>query len=129
MNNKALHVENLKIIDQVPVSEDPELTVNLVSPSLGVPGEGFDWGAIGGKSGISTASGGEPKVPPPVSVAPGVVAQWHGADEPGFDVEALGEDGVLEWVCAVPGYGQTELVLLWDVAAPVKTTVVGLSRG
>ena len=130
-NTKTLPIENLKIIDQVPVSEDPQIAVKLVSPALGVlgvPGEGFGWGNSKSSSiSSSTANEGGPKVPLPVSVASGgVVAQWHGADE-GVDVEALGKDGKLNWVCAVPAQEKIGLVLQWGVVAPVKTTIPGLT--
>lgn len=105
-NTKTQPIENLKIIDQIPVSDDSKITVKLVRPALGVPGEGF------GGGGMST---GEPKVLPPVSVASGVVAQWHGADEAGVEVEALGKDGKLNWICAVPGQEKIGLVLQWEV--------------
>lgn len=105
-NTKTQPIENLKIIDQIPVSDDSKITVKLVRPALGVPGEGFGGGSM---------STGEPKVLPPVSVASGVVAQWHGADEAGVEVEALGKDGKLNWICAVPGQEKIGLVLQWEV--------------
>jgi Domain of unknown function (DUF4139) len=114
-NTKTQPIENLKIIDQVPVSEDSKITVKLVRPVLGVPGEGFGCGS------------GEPKVLTPVSVASGVVAQWHGADEAGVEVEALGKDGKLNWVCAVPAQEKIGLVLQWEVLAPVNTIILGLT--
>jgi hypothetical protein len=109
-NTKTHPIENLKIIDQAPVSEDSDITVNLVSPALKLPGEGV-----------------EPKGFPPLKVAPGVVAQWHGADEEGVQVEALGRDGKLDWVCAVPAQEKIGLFLQWEVMAPVKTTIMGLT--
>jgi len=109
-NTKTHPIENLKIIDQAPVSEDSDITVNLVSPALKLPGEWV-----------------EPKGFPPLKVAPGVVAQWHGADEEGVQVEALGRDGKLDWVCAVPAQEKIGLVLQWEVMAPVKTTIMGLT--
>ncbi|KAF8802177.1 hypothetical protein BYT27DRAFT_7226523 [Phlegmacium glaucopus] len=114
-NTKTLAIENLKIIDQAPVSEDSDITVKLVSPALGIPGEGFGGGTIG-----------ELKAPPPLRVASGVIAQWHGADEAGVEVEALGKDGKLNWVCAVPAQEKIGLVLQWEVMAPAKTAIVGL---
>lgn len=112
-NTKTLSIENVKIIDQAPVSEDSDITVKLVSPALGVPGTG---------SSGSTES----KALPPLRVASGVIAQWYGADEAGVEVEALGKDGKLNWVCAVPAQTKIGLVLQWEVTAPAKTTVVGL---
>jgi len=114
-NTKTLPIENVKIIDQAPVSEDSDITVKLVSPALGAPGTSF--------SGRSST---EPKALPPLRVASGVIAQWYGADEAGVEVEALGKDGELNWVCAVPAQTKIGLVLQWEVTAPAKTTVVGL---
>ena len=120
-NTKTVPIENLKIIDQIPVSEDPRISVKLVNPALGVPGTAT--------STSSSANWGERKVLPPVSVASGVVAQWHGADEGGVEVETLGRDGKLNWVCAVPAQEQIGLVLEWEVVAPqtVKTAIQGLT--
>lgn len=123
-NTKTLPIENLKIIDQVPVSEDSDITVKLVSPALGVPGEGFGGGTVSGHS-SSTGAGGEPKVLSPLKVVSGVNAQWHGADE-GVEVEALGRDGKLNWVCAIPAQEKIGLVLQWEVTAPAKTAIAGL---
>jgi Domain of unknown function (DUF4139) len=105
-NTKTFPIENLKIIDQTPVSEDSDITVKLVSPALKLPGE----------VGIS-----------PLKVALGVIAQWHGADEVEGEVEALGRDGKLDWVCAVPAQEKIGLVLQWEVTAPVKTAIAGLT--
>lgn len=105
-NTKTFPIENLKIIDQAPVSEDSDITVKLVSPALKLPRE----------VGLS-----------PLKVALGVIAQWHGADEVGGEVEALGRDGKLDWVCAVPAQEKIGLLLQWEVTAPMKTTIVGLT--
>ena len=122
-NTKTQPVKNLKIIDQVPVSEDSKITVKLVRPALRLPWEGFSWGSI------STANGGKPKELPPLAlnVASGVVAQWHGADEAGVELEALGKDGKLNWVCDVQAQEIIGLVLQWEVVTPVKTTILGLA--
>ncbi|KAF8799602.1 hypothetical protein BYT27DRAFT_7149586 [Phlegmacium glaucopus] len=127
-NTKTLAIENLKIIDQAPVSEDSDITVKLVSPALGIPGEGFGGGTIGVSGSSIGGIGGEKelKAPPPLRVASGVIAQWHGADEAGVEVEALGKDGKLNWVCAVPAQEKIGLVLQWEVMAPAKTAIVGL---
>ena len=114
-NTKSTAINNVKIIDQVPVSEDSLITVKLVSPSLVAP-----------FSDATMSGGGELKVPPPVKVSSGVVVQWDGADEPGNDVEGLGKDGKFHWVCSVPSQGKVNLLLQWEVTAPVRTDIAGL---
>lgn len=115
-NTKSTAISNVKIIDQVPVSEDSLITVKLLSPPLVAP---FSDSTL-------SSSGGELKVPPPVKVSSGVVVQWDGADEPGNDVEGLGKDGKFYWVCAVPSQGKVNLLLQWEVTAPVRTDIAGL---
>ena len=102
--------------------------MKLISPALGVPGEGYGGGTISGTSSgsIGITREKEPNALLPLKVASGVVAQWHGADETGVEVEALGKDGKLNWVCAVPAQEKIGLVLQWEVTAPVKTAIVGL---
>jgi hypothetical protein len=113
-NTKSTEIKNVKIIEQIPVSEDSLITVKLVSPPLVAPFSD------------STLSSGELKVPPPVNVSSGVVVQWDGADEPGNDLEGLGKDGKFHWVCSVPSQGKVNLLLQWEVTAPVRTDIVGL---
>ena len=128
-NTKILPIENLKVIDQVPVSEDSDICVKLVSPALGVPGEGSSGSGrtIGiGSTSEKGSTGGELKTLPPLKVSPGVNAQWHDADDMRVEVEALGKDGKLNWVCAVPAQEKIGLVLQWEVTAPAKTPIIGL---
>jgi hypothetical protein len=112
-NTKAGGINDFKVIDQVPVSEDAQIDVKLVSPSLVIPD--------------CSTTGGVPSAPAPVKVSDGVVAQWVGADEKGFDVESLGKDGKLNWVCSVPAQGKITLSLSWEVNNPARATIVGLS--
>lgn len=68
-------------------------------------------------------------LPPPVTSQPvdssvtvddGVYAQWEGADEPDYNLERMGQEGKLEWVCSVPAHGKLDLVLGWEVASSSK---------
>ena len=113
-NTKATSIERLKVIDQVPVSEDSSITVTLNSPALNLP----PTPATTIKRNITP--------PPPVTVSEGVVAQWDGADEPNCDMETLGKDGKFNWVCSVPSQGKINLLLQWEVTSPVHAHIVGL---
>ena len=96
----------------MPVSESSQITVKLISPALVLP--------------EPPACDAERKLPPPLRVGEGIVAQWEGADEPGFDLEALGKDGKLNWVCSIPSQGKVNLSLSWEVVAPARLTIEGL---
>ena len=119
-NTKSSAISNFKVIDQMPVSEDEQIEVKLVNPSLVNPNLAAT---------TRSNNGGEARAPPPppVKVSEGVIAQWEGADEQGFDVESLGKDGKFNWVCSIPAQGKVSLLLAWEVSAPVRATVVGLA--
>ncbi|GLB45277.1 putative mucoidy inhibitor A [Lyophyllum shimeji] len=120
-NTKSVPITDLKVIEQLPVSQVSQVTVKLLSPALVLPDSKTNTtsaSASAGKDG--------PPAPAPVRVAEGVLAQWEGADEEGVDVDALGRDGKFYWVCAVPAQGKVNLLLSWEVTAPSRTHIVGL---
>ncbi|KAF8073969.1 hypothetical protein FPV67DRAFT_1560259 [Lyophyllum atratum] len=106
-NTKATLISDIK---------NSQITVMLLSPGLVLPDQTSN----------SFSKGAELRVPSPVKVGDGVWAQWEGANEPDVDVEALGRDGKFNWVCAVPAQGKIILLLPWEVAAPLRTQIVGL---
>ncbi|PBK99485.1 hypothetical protein ARMGADRAFT_1008012 [Armillaria gallica] len=117
-NTKATTtVENLKILDQIPVSEDEQISVKLVSPALSLPADG---------SSIKTVKANASRAVPHVQVSEGVVARWEGSDESGIDVDALGKDGKINWLCTVPPQGKLNLVMQWEVSTPARAHVTGL---
>ncbi|KAK0467076.1 uncharacterized protein EV420DRAFT_1507065 [Desarmillaria tabescens] len=119
-NTKAtVPVENLKILDQIPVSEDEQINVKLVNPALSLP----DTHSIRTIKGSTTNA---PRAVPHVQVSEGVVAQWEGSDESGIDVDALGKDGKINWLCTVPPQGKLNLVMQWEVSTPARANVTGL---
>lgn len=107
-NTKASGVSGLRVVEQVPVSESELIAVKLVSPGLSI-----SWPDISGEVHA-------------VRVSDGVLAQWEGADEEGFDVKHLGRDGRFHWVCDVPAQGKVNLFLSWEVSAPLRTDIAGL---
>ena len=111
----------VRVVDQVPVSEDTTITVKLQQPALVQPGS-----ADGTRS---LQSGPDTKIALPVKVAAGVVASWAGSeDEPGHDVdvESLGKDGKFAWTCTIPAQTKVGLVLQYEISAPVKTKISGI---
>jgi len=107
-NTKSVGIEKLKITDNIPVSQDANITVNLISPGLTIPLPS------------TTAS---KTTPSSVTVANGIVAQWSGS---GSDVNALGRDGLLDWVCSIPAHAKNNLLLQWEVSTTQKIAIQGL---
>jgi hypothetical protein len=116
----------IKIVDQVPVSEDSTISVKLVQPPLVLPG-------ADGRATISAASaaGG---LPAPVKISSGVTATWDGADEISLgsvgqndvDIDSLGREGRFCWICSVPPQAKSNVNLQYEVSAPMKTNIVGV---
>ncbi|TFK68831.1 hypothetical protein BDN72DRAFT_797234 [Pluteus cervinus] len=116
-NTKNTTISNLKVIDQFPISEDSQITVKYVSPPLVLPNP----------TDTGMNRDGTVKAPSPVKAGDNVTAQWEGADESGFDLETLGRDGKLHWLCTVPSQGKVNLSLSWEVTAPLRTDIAGLT--
>ena len=114
-NTKSIAVDNLKITDHVPVSQDANIIVKLVSPALCVPTPSST------PSGTSTLAERSR-----VKVCEGVVAQWNGADDRNVDITALGKNGKLDWVCTLPAFGKVNLLLQWEVSTSQKEVINGL---
>jgi len=109
-NTRTVPISNLRIVDQVPVSQDSKINVKLVSPPLS-----FD-----------TSSN---KASSEVNVSDGVQAQW-GSGDPGEERESdsKGRDGKLNWTCQIPEQSSVNVKLQWEVSMPtnMKNSVVGL---
>ena len=112
-----MSADDILIVDHVPVSEDEQIKVKLVSPALTV---------VPTTAGESAST--KDKALQKLNVAKGVVAQWDGTDEPEMaeSTEALGKNGKVNWMCSVPPQGKVNLALQWEVTAPVNATIVGL---
>jgi hypothetical protein len=71
-NTKSTAVHDVKIIEQVPVSQDSAIIVKLVAPAL------------------SSDQVGEKKASLLMVVSHDVVARWHGTEDTGVNVASLG---------------------------------------
>ncbi|KAG6907487.1 hypothetical protein DXG01_008777 [Tephrocybe rancida] len=111
-NTKSTPIERVRIAEQIPVSEDAQIQVKLVTPALVLREKDKDK---------------DQGLEKPVAVSKGVSVLWEGADEPDLNAETLGRNGKFNWVCAVPPQGKINLVVQWEVVAPAQTTVLGLA--
>ncbi|KAG6811234.1 hypothetical protein H0H92_008404 [Tricholoma furcatifolium] len=114
-NTKPIPISNVRVEDQIPVSEDAQIQVKLVAPALVRQQVDKADLTVEGKS-----TG--------VVVAENVRALWQGVDapEPDADVDVLGTDGKFYWVCEIPAQGKVNLTLQWEVVAPAQERVYGL---
>ncbi|KAJ6469143.1 hypothetical protein C8R47DRAFT_1055473 [Mycena vitilis] len=121
-NTKGISIDSLKIVDQIPTSQNSQIEVKLVNPALTLPAENAGTGMSSIKAVPKTAA-----APQVLNVARGIVAQWDGVDEPDCAVESLGLDRKLNWVCSVASQAKINLSLEWEVTvSPASAKVVGL---
>ncbi|KAF8802151.1 hypothetical protein BYT27DRAFT_7197229 [Phlegmacium glaucopus] len=110
-NTKPVSITGLKILDQIPVSDNSKIIVNMANPPLVLPQPN--------KKGLYS-------VPKAVTIGSQAVAQWKDADEPDIDPSLLGKDGEFSWVCNIPAQGTLNLLLSWEVVYPYASHVIGL---
>ncbi|KIY53413.1 mucoidy inhibitor A, partial [Fistulina hepatica ATCC 64428] len=108
-NTKTSVVENLKIIDQIPVSQDARISVKLLSPALLI----FE--AFGHAQQGSTAA---------VKVAQGIIARWEYTEDGPKDT--IGLDGKISWNCCLQPQSKVNLQLHYEVSYPEGTQIAGL---
>lgn len=110
-NTKSVPITGLKILDQIPVSDNSKIIVNLTSPPLILPGANKKGPCL---------------VTQAVEIGSQTVAQWKGADELDIDPHLLGKDGEIAWVCGISPKETLNLLLSWEVVYPNGSHVVGL---
>ncbi|KAF4622099.1 hypothetical protein D9613_009539 [Agrocybe pediades] len=114
-NSKSVEVKGVKVRDNIHVSEDSNLIVNLITPPLTSPAS----------NGTTTSS---------VKLGDGIVARWTVPDSvvdtrddiDGPDNFVPGQDGMLEWVCSIPAHGKINLVLEWEILSNSKNEISGI---
>ncbi|KAG9226937.1 hypothetical protein CCMSSC00406_0003390 [Pleurotus cornucopiae] len=144
-NTKPVAIQNLKILDRVPVSENAQIVVKLLSPALSPPpppapaptkvekvpssgsssaggildkAKGYQFKGLKSFSTLSEASS-------LLKVSEDVFAQWEGEEE---GEVGTGRDGRLSWVCAIPSQGKVSVELRWEESRPVGMKLVEGAR-
>ncbi|KAJ2925288.1 hypothetical protein H1R20_g11833, partial [Candolleomyces eurysporus] len=140
-NTKTISVKNLKILDHIPVSQDSQISVKLITPSLTLPSpsqikqSGSSGASIGaGPTSPGSNSSDSPsirkqtaKIATPVKIGSGIIAQWEGADDINGSGWHLGRDGQIAWIFSgLASQQKVDLSLAWEVSAPSQVVVFGL---
>uniref|UniRef100_A0A8H7Y1K3 Mucoidy inhibitor A n=1 Tax=Psilocybe cubensis TaxID=181762 RepID=A0A8H7Y1K3_PSICU len=117
-NSRTIPVQNLRVIDHVPVSEDERIEVKLLNPNLILPST----------SSTNTLSlkNADTFVAKSVKVADNVLAQWDSADEPDKDPNSIGKDGKINWIVSIPPQKTVSIILQFDVNYPESLVVTGI---
>ncbi|KAG5351762.1 hypothetical protein C0989_005017 [Termitomyces sp. Mn162] len=117
-NTKSTPVERVRVSDQIPVSEDAQIQVRLLSPPLPSVAHAYKGQDKDKRKERVTDEGAEKRV----VVSKGVSAMWEGEEG-----EGEGRDGKFCWIVELPGQGKANLVLRYEVVVPAGTNVVGLA--
>jgi hypothetical protein len=113
-NTKSVPITDLKVLDQIPISDNSKITVKLTQPPLLLPQQN--------KKGLNSV----PQAAKAAIVGSQAVAQWKGTDEPDVDPNLLGKDGEFSWICNIPAQGTLNLLLSWKVVCPHYSHIIGL---
>ncbi|KAG8812303.1 hypothetical protein FRC19_003210 [Serendipita sp. 401] len=130
-NTRSAPIKKLVVRDQLPVSGDQRIKVALLEPaSL----------EFGGRNTISGSGTGKTKVkeknlnvPKEVQVSKGVVVRWKVNEDEEAAAAATPDDasengtqgldgvreGMIEWVCEIGAGQNVDVMLAWEVTAPV----------
>jgi hypothetical protein len=120
LNTKSIAIDNLKVTDAIPVSEDERIEVKLTDPPLACA-------STGNTSSVSSLLGPiTNETQKLLKVGENLVAQWDGVDEKDFDLGALGKNGKLNWLVSLPPQKSVTLSLKYEVGFAGGLVMEGL---
>ncbi len=111
VNTKSTPIENLKVVDMIPVSQDERIEIKLLNPPL--------------PPSIAEDNTGKEQKPDRIRVSPGVVALWDGANDPEVNQDVVGKNGRVRWDVSLRPQETVNLVLKFEVSYPEKLMVDG----
>ena len=111
VNTKSVSIENLKVIDMIPVSQDERIEIKLLNPPL--------------PPSVAEDNTGKEKKSDGISVSPGVLALWDGTGDPEVNQDVVGKNGCVRWDVSLRPQETVNLVLKFEVSYPEKLVVDG----
>ncbi|KJA24214.1 hypothetical protein HYPSUDRAFT_136419 [Hypholoma sublateritium FD-334 SS-4] len=112
-NTKSTPIENLKVVDIIPVSQDERIEIKLLNPLLPLS-----------RRAIGLTEDDELKGDR-IQVSPGVVALWDGTGDPETNQDVVGKNGRVRWDVSLRPQEAVNLVLKFEVSYPEKLAVEG----
>ncbi|KAF4579550.1 hypothetical protein EYR36_001368 [Pleurotus pulmonarius] len=123
-NTKSIAIEDLKILDRIPVSGDSQIVVKLINPALCLPAPPKT--ERGPLDGVKAYQFETTKLSStlPLKVSENVTAQWEGEE----GEMGTGSDGRLSWLCTIPPQGMVSVNVQWEESTPTGMTLAETLR-
>ena len=124
-NTRPTPIQNLHVIDNIPVSQDDRISINLLIPGLSLPGvEGTSFQENVSVSENDHGDGQEEASGRGIQTKPRVTAQWDTDGDPNADENVAGEDGRVNWTVALDSQETVTLALKYRMSHPESLVVV-----
>lgn len=125
------------MVDRIPISEDEQIEVKLISPQLiPIPSTKASGKLSAPTSSQSTLTSKPATASPsstpawlrPIRLSENVTAQWDGIDDPaaGAGLNATGKNGKFSWLVSIPSQTTMSLALHFEVNYPENLAIQGL---
>lgn len=123
-NTRPTPIQNLHIIDNIPVSQDDRIEINLLEPDLSLPGaEGTSFQENVSVSENDHGDGQEEASSHGMQPKPRVTAQWDSDGDPNVDENVAGENGRVNWTVALDSQETITLALRYKMSYPESLVV------